>query len=729
MTALDPVRLLPLSAREQSVFWVQLAVLLLTARLLGSLALRLRQPRVIGELAAGVILGPSVFGALWPAGFNWFLPSGQPVQSALLLSVATISLALLLLTVGFDTDLDLLRQLGRPAAAVSAGSLLLPLAAGFVVGLMVPGSLRGPAGGQVAFALFIAIAMGASSLPVLAKIVSELGLVRRDFGQIALAAGTLNDSVGFVLLAIATGLVGGNAASQLPRVLVGLVLMGALLAVFGQRLVDRLLRSSRRRVGTKHGTAPQASLALSLVIALAAAALIQVVGVEGALGAFVAGVVLGRSRFGQSGTFRTLEQLSSALFAPLYFATAGLEANFLLLGRTPVALAFGLLVVVGAIAKYLGSYLGATWARLAGPDRVALGLLLNSRGTVQIIVGTVGLSTGVLGEGAYTAIVAMSMATTVLIPPLLSGAARRSEGTPEERLRLSREAQLAANLVVRGERILLLSRGGSLGQLAARVAHLAWPPQTAVTVLSVVDGDQESTGPANFDQPLGARDIEYRGVQGHSVPEELLAESMLGYGAIVLGAPERADPASLLSPLADMVLAGSHLPVVVVRRQRGSSEWMEGGQLATIVVPVSGGRASRSAQEVAFNLAQRTGSPVRLVHVVSRGWSPRRLLERLPRQRGFGRSGAAAADLVLGEALTMAAEYGLEVSVRVRRMAAVGEALALEAAASDTGMLVVGATVRQTDSGPFLGHVAEHLLAQVEPLVVLVALPAAASAI
>src|SRR4051794_1453465 len=181
-----------LTEHQLLVFWCELFVVVLLARLLGSLARRIGQPAVVGELLAGVMLGPSLFGRLWGSGFDWLFPS-DATQAGLLNAVGWIGVGLLLVLTGFETDLGLMRRQGRPAAAVAMTSLLFPLAIGIVVGELVPRSFAGDRAPHLVFVLFIGISLSISSLPVIAKILAELGLMRRNFSQVTLAVGMIND--------------------------------------------------------------------------------------------------------------------------------------------------------------------------------------------------------------------------------------------------------------------------------------------------------------------------------------------------------------------------------------------------------------------------------------------------------------------------------------------------------------------------------------------------------
>ena len=178
----------PPSEHQLLVFWVALLVIFVTAKLFGMAMKRIGQPAVVGELAAGLVLGPSILGRISPDITGWLFPDDD-AQTAMLFTVGWIGVLLLLVATGFETDLGLIRRLGSAATAVSAGSLLVPMAAGLAVGWFIPAAFLGDDTSRLVFALFIATALSISSLPVIAKILGEMGLMRRNFGQLTLAAG------------------------------------------------------------------------------------------------------------------------------------------------------------------------------------------------------------------------------------------------------------------------------------------------------------------------------------------------------------------------------------------------------------------------------------------------------------------------------------------------------------------------------------------------------------
>ena len=372
------------------VFWIQLLVLLAAAHGLGALARRFGQPPVVGALLAGLLLSPSVLGGLSPEAHRWLFPD-DALQKGLLQGVAWIGVALLVLITGFETDLALIRRLGRAVAWVAVSAQLINFSVGFGIGMSLPTELLGVHATRTTFALFIATALAISALPVIARMLVELDLMRRNFGQITLAVATADDVVGWVLLgAIAGAARSGDfgAATVAARFAAAALFLAFAFAV-GQRLVDTALRAVARRNGGVAG-----AVSTTLLIVLLAGALTQSLGVEAIFGTFVAGVLLGRSRYQTADTFPRLETLTSSFFAPLFFASAGARVDFGALSD-PVVLGWGLAVFAAACAsKFTGAFIGSRIARLHPLEGLALGAAFNARGGVGLIVATVGLGAG-----------------------------------------------------------------------------------------------------------------------------------------------------------------------------------------------------------------------------------------------------------------------------------------------------------------------------------------------
>ncbi len=559
------MRLPSLDAHALLVMWVQLFVVVLVARLLGTAMRRIGQPPVVGELVAGVLLGPSVLASIWPSAGRWLVPSSQ-ILAAPLNAVGWVGVAFLLVLTGFETDLKLIRRLGRPAAAVSVGGLVVPFVVGIWLGWMMPAFFRGAHSTATAFVLFIGVSLSISSMPVIARILEDLGFMRRNFGQMTMAVAMVNDLVGWLALGFIVALARSSNVSLTSLAMpLGAVLLVLLLSfTVGQRVVDGALRRVRRVDGNHVD-----SMAVTLIITLALAAATQAVHSDAVLGAYVAGILVGRSKFFMPRIRIQLEAVTNSVLAPIFFATAGLRLD---LGRlaNPQTLLWAVIVLVAAaMTKVAGVLAGARAARLGNRDGLALALALNARGAVEIVIATVGLSIGVLSDSAYTVIVLMAIITSMVAPPLLRLVVRGWRGGPEEVERLEREEALEENLLIKPGRIMMPSRGTAGSIAVARLVHAAWPLDAPVSVLNVEPGhDADVQAVVDVFQ---AREVELRNLGTGAVPEAIVEEAKLGYSIVGLGAREDARPGSLLSPVVDDVLADCPVPMVIVRPPLGRS--------------------------------------------------------------------------------------------------------------------------------------------------------------
>lgn len=709
--------LVPIEEHELLVFWVQLFVIVAIARALGWAMRRVGLPGVIGELGAGLVLGPSVFGTLWPEGFDWFLNEGhEEVQSAALLGVAWVGVALLLVVTGFETDLGLIQKLGKPAALVTTGSLVLPLIGGLAVGYLLPEVFLAAEAERLHFALFVALALSVSSLAVVAKILSELGLMRRDFGQITVAAGMANDVVGWLMLGVFTGLAtsGEVGIGQILRTVIPLVIFVGLAMTVGQRLVDMWLRLMRSR-----GAGVSGALTVAIVTMLGFGVVTQRLGVEAVLGAFIAGVLLHRSRFQHEHTLEMLEGLTYGFFAPLFFATAGLRVDLRELGNRTAILWTLVIIAVAIVAKFVGAYIGARLAGRTQRGALALGAGLNARGALEIVIATVGAAVGVFNTVAFTAIVLVPVVTSVFASIGLRLVVRGWEGSADEVARLEREAALDRNLVVKSSRLLIPSDGSPASIAAAQILHFAWPDESAATVLTA----GQTPDAANIEpltNTLYGRSMEHRRVRTDNVADAIVTESALGFGVVGLGANESENADVVISPLVDDVLSQSSIPVVLVRRSTTLGERRLPAAYSRAVVPVAGTPASRAASEIAFNLSRNLGTAIELMHVTSnkQGSLLGGLLhigESTPVDQGSGA-------LLLDQARLMAKELGVETRLVLRNGDPADEILEL-VSELEADLVVMGANLRRPDGRPFLGHTVERILRECDATVALVLMP------
>jgi Kef-type K+ transport system membrane component KefB len=390
-------------------FFLSVVVILVVCRLVG-LALRsLGQPPVVGEMVAGVVLGPSVLGLLAPGVESHLFPAAlRPV----LYVVGQIGLVAFMFQAGYEFRTDRIRPVARAAASISAAGIVAPLALGTGLTFLVHGSVHVfPAHvSTLVSALFVGVTLSITAFPMLARIITERGLTGSRFGTIALASGALDDAVAWVMLAGVLSLAGTGVGTFLVA-LFGAVGLAAVLAVL-----------TKARVRATHAAAKLSSdqlLLATVVVLFLAAWYTDRIGLYAVFGAFSLGVVFPRSE-PVDRAVAGISPVSRIVFLPLFFTYSGLNTNFGLLSGTSVLLFTAACVVLAVVGK-----LGACWlaARLVGEKpEVALrvGTLMNARGLMQLIAINVGLAAGIVSPAMFSVLVVVALVTTVMATPLLS---------------------------------------------------------------------------------------------------------------------------------------------------------------------------------------------------------------------------------------------------------------------------------------------------------------------
>ncbi len=396
-----------LGRQDVSILFVSIGLLLACARFLGEGAQRLRQPAVLGEILAGIILGPTVIGWIWPGFTAAIFPPNGPVAISLN-AITTVAISLFLLVAGMEVDLTTVWRQGRSALVVAVVGMILPFALGLGAAAAAPGWFGMKEGGnKLVFVLFFATALAITALPVIAKILMDLNLYRTDLGMVVVAAAIFNDLVGWMIFAFLLGMMGHEGSENgltITQTITATLLFAILMLTFGRWLVDRILPWIQA-----HFSWPGGIIGMALAAALACAAFTEWIGVHAIFGAFLFGIALGDSRHLRQQTRATLDQFISFFFAPLFFATIGLRVNF--------AANFDLLLVLavtalGTVGKVLACGLCARWGGFKKREAWAVGFGMNARGAMEIILGLLALQAGVIGERLFVALVVMALLTS-----------------------------------------------------------------------------------------------------------------------------------------------------------------------------------------------------------------------------------------------------------------------------------------------------------------------------
>jgi Kef-type K+ transport system membrane component KefB/nucleotide-binding universal stress UspA family protein len=606
---------------------LQIAVLLAAARFLGGLAQRLGQPAVVGEILAGVILGPSLLSSLIPWVEEWILPQ-TPVQGNLLEVVALIGVMLLLVITGLETDLALIRRRIGVAMGVGIGGLVVPFALGLLLGLAIPEGLVGDASDRTVFALFVATALAISAIPVLAKILMDLDLMRREFGQTVLAAGMINDITGWALLGIVTALASAQVltAGIVLQTVGMVVLFIAATATVGRFAVERGLGLIQDRF-----RGPDLILTLVVVLAFGWGAFSQALHLEPVIGAFAIGILFGRLSRLPTEVVKKLESMALAVFAPIFFAVAGLKVDvgsILEPGLIFIAL---VVIVVATVGKVAGAYVGARY--LSGQDHwsaLAYGAGLNARGAVEIIIATIGLSLGILTTEMFSIIVLMAVVTSVAAPAGLRYCLARVTPGDEEAMRLAREEVMKGSFVSGVKRVLVPVRP-RIGQVgtqtiqAVLVARLGETNEISTTLLAVA-GDQDRVMAGAYLTSLRSvfrdKGTTTRIVSNEDPVGAILHEAEGDYDLLVIGTPTMSGSGNgMFGPVIDDLIKLSKTPTLVVKGENVPQDWAP----RRILVPANASNSSKNAADLAFAIAG-SDAVVTGVHVVT----PSRLSGKQP---------------------------------------------------------------------------------------------------
>jgi Kef-type K+ transport system membrane component KefB len=420
----------PLGGEHLLVFLLAVTTLLLVAVVLGRLAELVGMPAIVGELATGVLLGPSLLGHLAPGVAHRLLPTGAE-QMHLLDASAQLGLLLLVGLTGTHLDVAMLRRRKATAARISLGGLLLPLALGLTVGYLLPSSITGATGDdRLVTAGFMGVAMCVTAIPVIAKTLLDMRLMYRDVGQLSLAAGSIDDAIGWALLSVVSvAAVAGITTGHVARAVGCLLAFIVFAALVGRPLVRRVMRLAAR------SEQPGPSIATAAVVILAGAAVTQSLGMEPVFGAFVAGILVGLPGAADQKKLAPLRAVVLSVLAPLFLATAGLRIDLTALAHPDVALVAVLVLACAILGKFAGAYAGARLSRLSGWESLAIGAGMNSRGVVEVVVALTGLRLGVLNVATYTILLLVAIVTSVMAPPVLRYATGRIGQSEDERLR------------------------------------------------------------------------------------------------------------------------------------------------------------------------------------------------------------------------------------------------------------------------------------------------------
>ena len=691
-------------------FFAALLALILVGRLLGEAMNRIGQPSVMGPLLAGILLGPSVLGWLYPDLQHWLFASSKE-QGSMLDAISQVGILLLLLLTGMETDLKLVRRVGRAAISTSLTGVAVPLACGIALGWLLPDSLLPDPEKRLLTSLFLGTSLAISSIKIVAVVVREMEFDRRNLGQIIVASAILEDTIGWIIIAITFSLAAAgdiDLASLAVSLIATAVFLIASLTV-GRRLVSFLIRWANDNFESDFPV-----ITAILVIMISMALTTHFIGVHTVLGAFMAGVLIGESPILTKYIDAQLRGLILAFFMPVFFGMAGLSTDLTILRHSDLLLLTLGLIAVASFGKFAGAFLGAEIGGLNRREAIAVGCGMNARGSTEVIVASIGLSMGALSQNLYTMIVSMAVATTMAMPLMLRWALSRVPLRAAEKRRLEREEAEAKEFVPNLERLLLAVDESANGQFTSYIAgllagrrgmpitvlplpsenkraqELAQQTQAETLIEETIKGAAEANRiqPENG-QPAAVEVIIRKTSEASSNEEAVTAEAKKGYDLLFIGRDKMLTANGAFSPGVGAIAKAFEGPLaIVVTQGQPLDESVSTG--LNILVPLTGTNISRRAAEVAFSLGK--DSVITALYV----GQPKRdkaVSKRLDRRH---------AREILKDIAEMASRSGLKLETRIVSGSNPAKAILVEAKKGAHDLIVMGVSPRPGDK-LFLG--------------------------
>jgi len=719
----------------EAILVAQIGLLLLVGRGLGEVVQRFGQPAVIGQLLAGLILGPSLFGWVWPSLHHLIFPDSA-AQKSLIAGLSNVGVMMLLLLTGMETDMKLVRRVGAPALMVAAAGVTVPFLCGLALGWFLPVSLLPNPQHRLVAALFLGTALSISSIKIVAMIVREMNFMRRNLGQIIVASAIMEDTAGWVIISLTLGIagIGGVGLVSLAKPLLGTAVFLVLSYTIGRRLVFWLIRWVNDTFVSEY-----AVVTAILIVMCVLALVTEAIGVNIVLGAFVAGVLVGGSPILTQHIEDQLRGLITAFMMPIFFGLSGLSADLTVLKDPRLAILTLGLVVVASLGKFGGAFGGGMISGLSSRESLALGCAMNARGSTEVIVASIGLTMGVLTHNLYTMIVTMAIVTTMAMPPMLRWSLARLPIRKDERERLETEEIDAKGFVSRFERLLIAADEGVNGKLATRFAgFIAGQRGLPITVLHVpeqitkhadanaetvraelqavatagaIEGHRAVAAQAGDSRPDRV-DVSAR-VEIEDVDRVVAREGAKGYDLLFVGVEKMRNADGTFSGHVDQAAAGFVGPLALTIA--GNHPDALGAEGFNILVPVNGAEPSRRGAEIAFALAPAGATRVTALHVAERTpAAPRRAPRRV-------RSRRRSEHALMDDISALAKRYGhLGIRTAVHVQEAPDAAILAEAKRSGADLIVIGAA-RRTGDTLYLGQTVANVLAQWTGAIVLVA--------
>jgi Kef-type K+ transport system membrane component KefB/nucleotide-binding universal stress UspA family protein len=611
-----------------AIFAAELILLLLAGRLLGEAMNRLGQPALFGQLLAGVLLGPSVFGMVLPQLHHLVFPDTKTLKS-MLDAISQIGILLLLLLTGMETNLTLVQRRRHVVISSSLSGIAVPFACGVALAYAMPEGAVPVHENRLVTALFLGTALSISSVKIVAMVLMEIGALRRDLGQLILATAILDDTIAWIIIAVIAGIAthGTVDLTALGASLAGVALFLTFSLTVGRRLVARLIVWVN-----DHMTIEVPVITAILVVMLVMALTTDLIGVHTALGAFIAGILVGQSPILTEHIEGQLRGFIVAFFSPVFFAVAGLGMDLRTLADPTLSLFTLAIILVASIGKFSGALVGGRLGGLTVRESLALATGLNARGSTEVIIASIGLAMGALSHELYTMIVAMAVVTTMIMPPTLRWIMARVPLGEAEAKRLEKEDAEALEHLPKMERALVYVDDSPNGRLAARLAGMFAARQEMMTTVlesaaGQLRGPEEAASRAHVAEAAeAAREVATEDKEKKPAAEQLVLERAAtqddtlereigrGYDIAFVGIEQPIAASQLrFEERLQQLLKDFDGPVAIAINGNGAAGPAD--VPLDILLPAAGTQDARLATEIALSLAGASKGTVTALHV------------------------------------------------------------------------------------------------------------------
>jgi Kef-type K+ transport system membrane component KefB len=390
---------------------VTVGVMLIVARFFAEIGKKFKLPVVMGEILAGVILGPTVLGTIGPGVFSFLFPAGGGAKIALD-GITSISVIMLLFVAGLEVQLQMVLKQGKTAIYTSVTSMIIPFALGFCVVWFVPEWFQYENEHRLVYALFFGTAMAISAIPVIAKILLDLNMYKTRVGQIIMASAIFDDLTGWLMFSLILSMMGKEGEiTNIWYTIVMILSFGLFMLFIGKKIIDKALPWVQTKLSWPGGV-----LSICLGLCFLSAAFTERIGLHAILGAFIMGIAFGDSVHLHEKAREIIHQFITNIFAPLFFLTLGLKVNFI---QNFDLRLVSIVLFLAVFCKVFGASLGAYLGGLSKRESLAVGFGMNARGAMEIILGTLALNAGLIDEKMFVALVIMALVTSLMSGPLM----------------------------------------------------------------------------------------------------------------------------------------------------------------------------------------------------------------------------------------------------------------------------------------------------------------------